>query len=199
MADKAFVLGLAGVPGSGKTSLLNLLLRDFSPAQAVYYDRFDPGMTDAEICDWVARTGDPNELMFSGLVDELKRQTKVQSYNPSRPLVLFETAFGRVHRTTGAFIDFLVWVNTPLEIALSRASLVFLDAVQSKQSTDAASEFIPWMTRYMRDYPMLRRIYLAMNAQMSSTADLILDGTQPAEILAESVKASIAAHFPNRS
>ncbi len=166
MSEKPFVLGLSGVPGSGKSTLLKLLLRDFNTAQAVYYDRFDPGMNDAQICDWVARNGDPNELAFAGLIHELTRLTQVQTAAPQRPLVFFETAFGRVHKTTGAFIDFLVWIDTPLEIALSRASLVFL-AAQRNQRPEGASEFIAWMTRYMQDYPMLRRMYLAWNEKMA--------------------------------
>ncbi|WP_020173385.1 P-loop NTPase fold protein [Methyloferula stellata] len=192
MPDKAFVIGLSGVPGSGKSTLLNLLLHDFGTAQAVYYDRFDPGMTDAQICDWVARKGDPNELVFAGLVHELTRQTQVQAVAAQRPLVFFETAFGRVHKTTGAFIDFLVWIDTPLEIALSRASLVFL-AAQRDRTPETARDFIAWMTRYMQDYPLLRQLYLSMNEKMASTADLILDGTQPAEALAASVKTALAA------
>ncbi len=195
MPDKAFVIGLAGVPGSGKSTLLRLLLRDFGTAQAVYYDKYDPGMTDAQICDWVARKGDPNELAFPDLIRELTRQTQVQTSSQPRPLVLFETAFGRVHRTTGAFIDYLVWINTPLEIALARASLVFI-AAQRNQPPEATSDFVAWMTRYMQDYPMLREIYLGVNARMASTADLILDGTQPAEVLAASVETALAAHVP---
>jgi uridine kinase len=193
MPDKAFVLGLSGVPGTGKSTLLNLLLRDFNTAQAVYYDRFDPGMTDAQICDWVARNGDPNELAFADLVRELTRLTQAQADAPQRPLVFFETAFGRIHKTTGAFIDFHVWIDTPLEIALSRASLVFL-AAQRNQRPEAASDFIAWMTRYMQDYPLLRQLYLSMNEKMASTADLILDGTQPAETLVASVKTALTAH-----
>jgi uridine kinase len=188
MRDKAFVVGLAGVPGSGKTTLLNLLLRNYAAAQAVFYDRFDPGMDDDQICDWVARTGNPNEFAFSGLVEELTRQTQIQEIGRQRPLVFFETAFGRIHKTTGTFIDLLVWIDTPLEIALSRAVLVFLGGVQQDRAPNAAADFIPWMTKYMQDYPLLRRFYLTINAQMTSTADLILDGTQPAETLAASVK-----------
>jgi putative protein kinase ArgK-like GTPase of G3E family len=36
MADRAFVAGLSGVPGSGKTTLMRLLLRHYPEAQAVY-------------------------------------------------------------------------------------------------------------------------------------------------------------------
>src|ERR1700683_4466172 len=109
MAERAYVVGLSGVPGSGKTTLLRLLLRDYPRAQAVAYDRFPPDMTGEEIQDWFRRGGDPNEFTLTELMGELSRQTQIQPGARRRPLVLFETAFGRAHRATGAFIDLSVW------------------------------------------------------------------------------------------
>jgi uridine kinase len=184
---------LSGVPGSGKTTFMRLLQRDYGPAETVYYDRYHPGMTDEEINDWVARIGDPNEFALADLVAELTRQTQIRPGDGSGPLVLFETAFGRAHRATGAFIDFSIWIDTPLDIALSRASLVFLDSLQREQRPNSAAEFVAWQTRYMRDYPMLRTTYLALRERLSATADLILDGTGPVDASADTVRKALAA------
>src|SRR5580698_6495835 len=101
MADRAFVVALSGIPGAGKTTLMNLLLRDYPQSQAVYYDRFHPGMTEPEIQDWFRRVGDPNEFGLTELIGELTRRTHARHDNSGRPLVFFETAFGRAHRATG--------------------------------------------------------------------------------------------------
>jgi uridine kinase len=169
------------------------LQRDYGPAETVYYDRYHPGMTDEEIIEWVARSGDPNELPLADLVGELTRQTQIRRADGSRPLVLFETAFGRAHRATGAFIDFLIWIDTPLDIALSRACLGFLDSLQRNQRPNAAAEFVAWQTRYIRDYPMLRTMYLALREQLSATADLILDGNGSVEAFVDPVREALAA------
>jgi uridine kinase len=193
MADRAFVVALSGIPGAGKTTLMNLLLRDYPRSQAVYYDRFHPGMTEAEIQDWFRRVGDPNEFALAELIGELTRRTQAQQDNSGRPLVFFETAFGRAHRATGAFVDFQVWIDTPPDLAMARANLKFLDAVEHKPAPQAAADFIPWLKRYMTDYPMLRTAYLALSERISSTADLVVDGTQAAEASAESIRAALAA------
>jgi uridine kinase len=193
MADRAFVVGLSGIPGSGKTTLMHLLLKDYGHAQAVYYDRFHPGMTEPQIRDWFGRVGDTNEFVLSDLIGELTRRMQIQPGDQRRPLVLFETAFGRAHRATGAFVDFLIWIDTPLDIALSRANLVFLDSVRQNPAPNAAADFIEWLARYMRDYPIVRTMYLALSERISSMADLVIDGTKPAEVSAESVRKALAA------
>jgi uridine kinase len=191
MSEKPFVVGLSGAPGSGKTTLLKLLSRDYPRAEAVAYDRFHPGMDDQQIQEWVLRNGDPNEFPLTALIGELNRLTAARTEGASRPLVFFETAFGRVHRTTGAFIDFSIWIETPLDVALARANLVFLDNVARSTKPSAAADFIPWLTRYMRDYALLRRTYLTVSERAAASVDLVIDGIQPPEASAARVVSAL--------
>jgi hypothetical protein len=101
-----------------------------------------------------------------------------------RPLVLFETAFGRIHHATGAFIDFSVRIDTPLDVALSRACLVFL----GQAANDHAAARISW--------PGLRAtcaLYGAVGAKAAATADLVLDGTQAPIALAQVIADALVA------
>jgi uridine kinase len=195
MTERAFVVGLSGIPGAGKTTLTHLLLRDLKAAGVVYYDQFQTltRMMPAQVRDWFARGGDPNEFALTELIGELTRQTQTRLGEKRRPLVLFETPLGRLHRASGAFIDFLIWIDTPLDVALSRAILAFLDAAQRDKAPNAPSEFVKWQTQYMLNYPIVRPMYLAQRESISSSAELVLDGSRPADESVVAVREALSA------
>jgi uridine kinase len=195
MDKRAFVVGLAGPPGAGKTTLTVLLRNRNHQVRVVYHDRYQPltKMPEAQVRAWFARGGDPNEIDHSELVADLQNAIAIESGAAHRPLVLFETPFGRLHRATGALIDFLVWVDTPLDIALARAVLAFTQIAQRESAPNAAREFILWQRQYMVNYPVVRSMYLAQRQRIAPNADLIVDGSYPAEVLAEQISAALAA------
>jgi hypothetical protein len=198
MADRAFVIGLSGVPDAGKTTLRRLLLRDCAHASAISFDRYETftRMKTAEAQRWFAQGADPNDFALDELIGELTRRTQIRQGDQRRPLVLFETPFARLHSASGAFIDFLVWLDTPLDIALSRAILAFLDQV--KQAPQAAADFIQWQRRYLMNYQNLHTMYATQRATILPTADLVLDGAKPPEESAALVWKALAARGVER-
>ncbi len=107
--------------------------------------------------------------------------------------MLFETPFGRLHRATGAFIDFLVWIDTPLEVALARAMLASIELAEQTTEANASSNFVKKQKGYITNYLMLRPMYVAQRKAISSAADLVLDGTKPVEESAAVVRHALAA------
>ena len=56
----------------------------------------------------------------------------------------------------------------------------------------AAGDLIPRLTRYMQDYPMLRRMYSRVTETGKASADLIVDGTPAAEDIADQIRTALA-------
>jgi shikimate kinase len=195
MADRAFVVGLSGVPGAGKTTLSRLLLQRYKQAEVVYYDDYQTitRMSAEQVQAWFGRGGDPNEFPLAELIAELTRRTQAPPQGAGRPILLFETPFGRLHRATGAFIDFLVWVDTPLDAALSRALLAFVDQAQRDRAPNAQAAFLKWQRQYLVNYQMVRAMYLSQRASITPNADLVIDGSKPAEVSSELIMKALAA------
>ena len=191
MVQRCRVIGLSGVPGSGKSTLVRLLARDFPSAKILSYDRLHPRMSNEQVDDWLKRGGDPNELALDNLVAALRDLTQ-SAGDGTHPAVLFETAFGRTHNATGAFIDFSIWIDTPLDIAMSRVVRVFLRNAELDPAPTAAGDLIPRLMRYMQDYPMLRRMYSRVTETGKASADLIVDGTPAAEDIADQIRTALA-------
>jgi uridine kinase len=168
----------------------------FPQGRVVYYDQFQTitQMGHEQVRAWFARGGDPNEFKLSELAAELTRQTQQPSDDGGRPLVIFETPFGRMHRTTGAFIDFLVWIDTPLDLALARATLAFVHIAQREKSARLALAFVQWQEQYMTNYPVIRSMYLTQRETVSGAADLVIDGNLPPEDSASAIVKALAGH-----
>jgi uridine kinase len=196
MAERPFVLALTGPPGAGKTTLASLLRRRHAGARSILFDKYQPltALSQTQVRDWFASGADLGDVDHGKIVADLKRETEARPGPGPRQLVLFETPFGRLHRETGAFIDFLVWIDTPLDIALARAVLAFTEAAQHDAAPEAARRFVNWQVQYMRFYPTLRPMYLAQRQRIAREADLSIDGSRPAATSAEIIEKALAAY-----
>lgn len=187
MLGRAFVVGISGIPGTGKTTLIKTLAGRAAEPQVVYYDQFQSitMMTHQQVREWFQRGGDPNEFPLNELLAEITRCKAAAAASSSTNIVLFETPFGRLHRATGAMIDFSIWIDVPLDIALARATFAFLEVATQDRSPQAAMDFIRWQTQYMANYPFIRPMYVAQREKIIAQADLVLDGHQPPAANAE--------------
>ncbi len=146
---KPIVIALCGPPGAGKSTLTQAILSLKPAYRAIDHDDF-PNQTARSFADikaWFERGGDPNEFPLP----ELEARLETLSADASFPALLFETPFGRTHRRTGRFIDYLVWIDVPLEIALARQILGFCrQAAAAGPQKDKA--FSAWLENYLRSY-----------------------------------------------
>jgi uridine kinase len=196
MASTPYIIALAGPPGAGKTALMLALADRLPEASWLSMDGFPipAAMAAQALGAWLEDGADISRLDISELnaaLGELKAGRGVTEPETGRriaaaPLVLLEAPLGRAHAATAPFIDFLVWVDTPLDIALARNVLAWEAQADGRPRA--------WLADYMRQYlEVTRRVLCAQREAVMPDADLVLDGLAEPGALAERVIGALGA------
>lgn len=184
------VVGVAGAPGSGKSTLVAGLARSLPGAAALHMDDYE-NMTRLPIeavASWYRDGADIDTFAFPGLEAELRR------LKDAGGIVLFETQFGRAHRATGRHIDLLVWVDTPLDVALARSVRAIL--AREVREADAAAR-LRWLQGYVENYlGTVRELLEMQKARVAADADLVIDGRTPAAEMVGAAGREILRRWP---
>ncbi|MGH8736380.1 MAG: hypothetical protein ACREVC_03355 [Burkholderiales bacterium] len=203
----SYVVAVAGPSGGGKTSVVRGLVEQLGDASAIYMDSYER-MTREPIGNvrlWTERGADVEELPVPLLAEHLRRlkrgETVVEPAGQTaivpRKYILFETQFGRVHRATGAQIDLLVWVDTPLEIALARRLKAFCAEALRAARAGGAWERIEWLDAYLANYlSLVRRLLLLQSERVRPHADVVVDGSGGLDAIVRQLRDQILERMP---
>ncbi len=195
----ARVIAVAGAPGAGKSSLVRALAAALPGASVVHFDHYER-MTTQPIEDvrrWMAAGADIDKLPLPGLAEalgELKGGRMVidpVTRAPIAPaeLILFETQFGRRHSESGKYIDFLAWIDLPLDLALARKVRQMASGAGSGDTG-----FAPWLEGYMGNYlDVVGALLRQQREKVASQAELTVDGRLAPDSQARCVLEAIGA------
>lgn len=126
-----FVIGVSGISGAGKSSLINDLAASLK-ATTLFWDDFDPiSKYPQDYIKWHETSKNYDEWVYDALAKTLKTLKSGQKVicpatqkelHPT-PYILFDAPLGYCHKATGKYIDYLVLLDTPPDIALARRLL----------------------------------------------------------------------------
>ena len=138
------VIGISAVGGGGKTAVTRRLAEVLCDAAAVHFDDYDDtNVHPGDFRKWFADGAgyDAYDLpVFTRHLETLKAGGRVRCptggaiVGPVR-YVVADAPLGREHLDSGRFIDLMVFVDTPLDIAMARRVLRDID--EAAQSTAA--------------------------------------------------------------
>jgi len=191
-----YVVAVAGPVGGGKSTLVRGLAERLPGAGAIHmdsYERFTRLPVD-EVRVWLQAGADPNSLPIPGLAEDLAALKSGRAVsNPETGGVIradrfiaFETQFGRAHAASGRYIDFLAWIDVPLEVARARKAAQ-LEAGVDVGDPGASAHFQSWLAAYDANYAsMIEPALLVQRETVRPQADLVVDGLKhPVALVAE--------------
>lgn len=171
---KPLVIAIAAVSGGGKTTITTKLNKMLSRSKALYFDDYDFDGPD-DMCDWVERGADNNEWKLTPLINDLCSLL----YNTSQSLdfILLDYPFAYMNFEMREYIDFTIFIDTPLDIAMARRIL-----------RDFKESSIELVLNDMNTYLSRGRVaYLEMCKTIKPNCDLIIDGSLPVQVIVNQI------------
>ena len=191
-----FVTGISSVSGGGKTAVTKTLADLLQDAVTVCFDDYDETNIHPQNLEaWLAGGGDYNEWRTPALTRDLQELTTGNhiaspvdgsKVSPAE-YVVFDAPLGRAHRDTGRFIDFMVFIDTPLDVAMARRLLRGMANVEAN-----ADETVKGIEVALSSYLNgARLLYVEFQERIKRQCDLVLDGCLSLDELAGEIRARI--------
>jgi uridine kinase len=196
-----FIIGISSPSGGGKTAVVQRLAAMTPHSLALYFDEYDDiaegaNIHPASLRQRILDGADYNAWQMPGLIRDLERLKHGQAIQslidgtaiPPQPLVFLDAALGRANASLRPYLDLMVYIDTPLDVAMARR--IQRDYFGS-HPTDAQATLdqIHAMTAAYLEWA--RQAYLAMDRQVKPRCDLVLDGCLPVDVLAQRIMAEI--------
>jgi len=200
----SYVVTVSGPAGAGKTTLINNVATQLRDASVLHFDSYRSvarwwpnylalGMTPEQAArQWLADGADPDEyvsiprmvedlrVLNSGMAISTPEDWPVgtQHVKPAR-YILVEDPWSRLRSELAPFVDFAVYVDTPLDYALCRRLL--RDHASGLDAMAVVAKYIE----------VRERDYYEQNLRLRDHADYVANGMLPPDQMADHVTRKI--------
>ncbi len=194
--DMTYVVAVAAPIGGGKTSLVTAIADGLHDAAIVRFDHYEK-LTEQSVdhlIQWMKNGADADAFRFPGLGRDLEKLKRGESIVdpltnvkvPSKKYIIFEMPLGKEHKETAEYIDLLLWVEIPLDMALARKLREFTGAFLKGYDQAKQKDFIIWLDTYLENYlKAVGNILRIQRERVSVKADIIVDGTKDLETMTQ--------------
>lgn len=177
--QKPFVVAIAAVSGGGKTTVTKRLTDTLSNSKALYFDDYEFDDEPDDICEWVERGADLNEWNLSPLIHDL--ELLISERRPPLEYVLLDYPFAYSHEGMNQFINFTIFIDTPLDMAMARRIL--------RDFTEGPIENV---RKDIENYLSRGRFaYLNMLRTKKPNSDFVVDGSLAIDTIVDTITGEI--------
>jgi len=169
MSKKPFILAINAISGGGKTATTRALQKRLLNARALYFDdrNYDSDSGIEDICKWVEAGADVNRFDLRRLAEDIDNLVKE---NPD--FIILDYPFGYRHKLLAPYLDYSIFIDTPLDVAMARR---ILRDYEDKIISDI-TDVLGGMRQYLEQG---RSAYLFGLVAARESADFVVDGCMP--------------------
>jgi len=197
MPKQSYVIAVSSVSGGGKTMVVKKLAEILADSVAIHFDDYETAETYPQNPLELVQNGvDFNVIKSPLLAEHLRLLKNGQSVTTPQGEVLspekfivYEGPLGYAQHETGQFIDFLVFIDTPLEISLARRFVrSFATSHYEEKDRNQLIRLIKELEQFSKDYLLWTRdAYQAIVDTVRPGSDLILGWNRSPEELAQEI------------
>ncbi|WP_440896476.1 hypothetical protein ACS127_00270 [Amphibacillus sp. Q70] len=170
------VISIAGVSGGGKTTIVKALNKKLDHSKTLFFDDYDlEGPND--IIKWVDNGANYNEWNLTPLIRDIENLF-------AEPLdyIILDSPFAYKHAKMKSLIDFTIYIDTPLDIAMARRM------IRDFKNSSNESILIE-MENYLSNG---RRGFLEMLKSIKPNSDMVVDGSLPVAKIIDHIHKAIS-------
>ncbi|GLX77329.1 hypothetical protein tinsulaeT_06690 [Thalassotalea insulae] len=168
--NKAKVVAISGVSGSGKTSVIRSLSKKFSCPFLLFDDHTDENTYPKDMKRWHHNGADASNIKTPKLIDALHQLIS----DSNSDYVFIEEPFGRSRDSISSLIDYVILLDMPMEICLSRVIMRNINHPNS-DSLNAIAQYLSMYEDHFRE------IYIESTHQIREDCDLIIQQVDSVE------------------
>ena len=185
MAKIISVTGSAS--GAGKSTLALGLAKELKAA-VIQLDKYETftSLPPHVAQEWLRRGALADEFPAPGYAEAI-----AQAHTSNATYAIVDGHLGRTHRSTAPMVDFMIYLDVPMDIALARCL-----RRQLRNLNTPPTAKLGMLEGHIDSYlAWVRGAYALQHARLPPLADLILDANQPVETLLRQALAAIALRF----
>lgn len=176
------VIAISGVSGSGKTSVIKQLSKELSCSYLLFDDYINESINESSdentypknMKAWFENGADKSSIKtpkFISSIRDLKQKN-------NEPFIFIEEPFGKNRDSISSLIDYVILLDTPMEICLSRVIMRNI----KHPSNDSLISIPKYLSMYDGHF---REIYIEATNQVRENCDLIIKEVVSTELTAQ--------------
>ncbi|MPM78095.1 Uridine kinase [bioreactor metagenome] len=138
------VVSVSGISGAGKTTISKALCKQLEHAVALYFDDYEFRRQPDDIGEWIENGSDADAWDFSLLEADIEQIMQLKQYD----YLILDYPFGKSEYSIKKYIDFAVYIDTPLDICLARRMIRDYRFASTSDIMSALSSYLNKSRKY---------------------------------------------------